>query len=132
MTISLVCQVPALGLTYGPVQLQPVPPLGELRLLCLLVPSRISKTEFTPGRFIPVHTVRRLPPYASVSGRWNHDPDWRGVAANLNYLSCGGGLYLRETSAFAPSASVLVRIQQRRQAGSVRPDSRTFRIGVTG
>lgn len=93
----------------------------ELRLLCLLVPSRCGKP-----RSLPVHTLRRLPPYASLSGRY-HDGEGRGsVALDPLDLPGGTGLYLRETHARAPSAAVLARCLRQRPTDALRPRARTL------
>lgn len=55
-----------------------------LRLLCLLVPSRTGET-----RSLPVHTLHRVPPYASLRGRY-YDGAGRGSVA-LNPLDVPGG-----------------------------------------
>lgn len=93
----------------------------ELRLLCLLVPSRGGKP-----RSLPVHTLRRVPPYASLSGRY-HDGEGRGsVALDPLDLPGGTGLYLRETHARTPSAEVLARCLRQRPADALRPHARTL------
>lgn len=73
----------------------------ELRLLCLLVPSRTDGT-----RSLPVHTLRALPPRRCVQGRWN--------------LASEAGFHLRETQARAPSPEVLARCVRQRPAYAVR------------
>lgn len=73
----------------------------ELRLLCLLVPSRTGQP-----RALPVHTLRALPPRRCVQGRWN--------------LASEAGFHLRETQARAPSPEVLARCVRQRPAYAVR------------
>ena len=76
-------------------------PRRELRLLCLLVPSRTGKP-----RFLPVHTVRAMPPRRCVQGRWN--------------LSSDAGFHLRETQARAPTPEVLELCVRQRPAHALR------------
>lgn len=96
----------------------------ELRLLCLLVPSRTGET-----RSLPVHTLHRVPPYASLHGRY-HDGQGRGsVALDPLDVPGGAGLYLRQTHARTPSAEVLARCVRQRQADALRPGARAVRAG---
>lgn len=95
-----------------------------LRLLCLLVPSRTGE-----ARSLPVHTLYRVPPYASLHGRY-HDGQGRGsVALDPLDVPGGTGFYLRETHARAPSPEVLARYLRQRQADSLRPRARPLRAG---
>ena len=64
----------------------------ELRLLCLLVPTREGST-----RSLPVHTMQPLPPRARLQGLIDR------------MLASEAGFHLRETQATAPTASVLER-----------------------
>lgn len=73
----------------------------ELRLLCLLVPSRTGQP-----RALPVHTLRAMPPRVCVSGRWN--------------LASEAGFSLRETQARAPSPEVLARCVRQRPGYAIR------------
>lgn len=96
----------------------------ELRLLCLLVPSRTGEP-----RSLPVHTLHRMPPYASLHGRY-YDGAGRGrVALDPLDVPGGAGFYLRQTHARAPSAEVLARCLRQRQADALRPRARTLRAG---
>nr|WP_305955689.1 DUF5447 family protein [Pseudomonas sp. DY-1] len=63
--------------------LPPPRPRRQLRLLCLLVPSRTGEE-----RALPVHVLRALPPRADIQGRWA--------------LGLPAGLVLRETQARPP------------------------------
>lgn len=95
-----------------------------LRLLCLLVQSRTGE-----ARSLPVHTLHRVPPYASLHGRY-HDGQGRGsVALNPLDVPGGTGFYLRETHARAPSAEVLARCVRQRQADALCPSARAIRAG---
>ncbi|MDH2198746.1 hypothetical protein N5J71_05475 [Pseudomonas oleovorans] len=74
---------------------EPVPaptPRRSLRLLCVLVKSKLDPAQ---GTYLPIHTMHRLPPRAMVKGQWS-EPRF-------------AGLYLRETQATTPTASVLER-----------------------
>jgi len=74
---------------------EPVPaptPRRELRLLCVLVPTRDGST-----RSLPVHTMQPLPPRARLQGLIDRT------------LASEAGFHLRETQATAPTASVLER-----------------------
>ncbi len=106
--------------------LEPPAPTARpgLRLLCLLVPSRTGE-----ARSLPVHTLHRVPPYASLHGRY-HDGAGRGsVALDPLDVPGGTGFYLRETHARAPSAEVLARCVRQRQTDSLRADPRALRVG---
>ena len=95
-----------------------------LRLLCLLVPSRIGE-----ARSLPIHTVHRMPPYASRHRSYRDDEGRWSVALDLLDLPGGTGFYLRETHARTPSAQVLARCLRQRQTDALRADSRTLRAG---
>lgn len=97
-----------------PIQLHPASAPRKLRLLCLLDSPDVG--EHT--RSYPVAAMFPLPPCAYRIGRWQ--------------ATLPPGLEMRETSAVAPSASILVRLQRRGQASAFCPDSRTVRIGVAG
>ena len=95
-------------------ELQPVsssPARRELRLLCLLVPSR------TGSRALPIHTLRPMPPRVCGQGRW--------------HLEGETGFHLRETHATAPAPEVLARYLRLGQSGAFRADPRAVRAGVT-
>lgn len=95
-----------------------------LRLLCLLVPSRTGE-----ARSLTVHTMHRVPPYASLHGRY-HDGQGRwSVALDPLDVPGGAGFYLRETHARTPSAEVLARCLRQRQTDALRADPRTLRAG---
>jgi hypothetical protein len=64
----------------------------QLRLLCVLVPTRDGST-----RSLPVHTMQPLPPRARLKGLIDRT------------LASEAGFHLRETQATAPTASVLER-----------------------
>ncbi|WWE31733.1 hypothetical protein GAJLIDOG_15608 [Pseudomonas phage 62-2] len=64
----------------------------ELRLLCVLVPTRNGSP-----RSLPVHTLHRVPPRAPLKGFIDR------------VLASEAGFHLRETQATAPTASVLER-----------------------
>ena len=84
-------------------------PRRQLRLLCLLVPSR------TGSRALPVHTLRPMPPRVSCQGRWNLEGDT--------------GFYLRETHATAPAPEVFERYSRLGQSNALRSYPRTVRAG---
>ncbi len=86
-------------------------PVG-LRLLCLLDKPKLGATS---PRYLPVHTMHRVPPRAMVTGKWS-EPRY-------------AGLYLRETHAKRPSAELLARILEHGQADTFRADSRAVRAG---
>lgn len=131
------------------VQVPATAPRRELHLLCVLVESRSSALGFTPRRFAPVATMRRLPPLQDCLGRWSYDASAWQVSANRIYAKCAAGLYLRQTPALpfkeilqrlrrrgqaAASAQVLAANQQHGQAGAVCADAqglRSVRLGVT-
>lgn len=73
----------------------------QLRLLCVLVPSRDGST-----RALPVHTLHRVPPRAPLKGFID-----RALASEA-------GFHLRETQATAPTASVLERCLSKLHLGS--------------
>lgn len=78
----------------------------ELRLLCLLGQSP------TADRSQPVATLQPMPPRSRLHGQWPSE--------------CRAPLVLRDTQARLPSASVLVRCEQHRQANAFRPAARTI------
>ena len=82
----------------------------ELRLLCLLVPSRDGST-----RSLPVHTMQPLPPRARLQGLIDRT------------LAREAGFHLRETQATAPTASVLERCLSNLH---LRTNGRVFVLGV--
>lgn len=77
-----------------------------LRLLCLL-----DETG-NPDSAKPVATMQPLPPRQRIDGQWPS--------------ACRAPLVLRDTQARRPSASVLVRSEQHRQANAVRTAARTL------
>ncbi len=92
---------------------EPVPaptPRRELRLLCVLVPSRDGST-----RSLPVHTMQPLPPRARLQGLIDRT------------LAREAGFHLRETQATAPTASVLERCLSNRH---LRTNGRVSVLGV--
>ncbi|QTN45558.1 Arc family DNA-binding protein [Ectopseudomonas mendocina] len=95
-------------------RLEPVPAPTthrELRLLCLLVPSREGST-----RSLPVHTMQPLPPRARLQGLIDRT------------LASEAGFHLRETQATAPTASVLERCLSKLH---LRANGRVSVLGVT-
>ena len=79
---------------------RPLPPAHarrQLRLLCLLVPSRTGEE-----RSLPVFVLRALPPRADIQGRWA--------------LGLPAGLVLRETQARPPRPAALARCVWQRQS----------------
>lgn len=84
----------------------------ELRLLCVLGKPHLGTVE---TGYLPIHTMHRLPPRAMVKGKWSQ-PRY-------------AGLYLRETQAVVPSATVLARCERHRQANAFRATARTIRTG---
>ncbi|TLP78707.1 Arc family DNA-binding protein [Pseudomonas nitroreducens] len=99
-----------------------------LYLLCMRSGSHPSGSTGS-GRLQPIHSLQPVPPYAGIHGRWHHESGIRCLEAGLQYLSCGAGIYLRETHARAPSPEVLARYLRQRQANSLRPCARTLRAG---
>ena len=94
------------------------------RLLCLLVPSRTGE-----ARSLPVHTLHRVPPYASLHGRYYDGQGHGSVALDPLDVPGGTGFYLREAHARAPSPEVLARYLRQRQADALRPFARAIRAG---
>ena len=78
----------------------------ELRLLCLLDETASSDSSK------PVATMQPLPPRPRINGQWPS--------------ACRAPLLLRDTQARRPSASVLVRCEQHRQANAFRPAARAI------
>lgn len=103
-------------------------PPRVLHLLCMRGEPAPSCPTM-PGRLQPVHTMQPVPPYAGAHGRWDHESGIRCLEAGLQYLSCGAGIYLRETHARAPSPEVLARYLRQRQADALRPCARAIRAG---
>ncbi len=106
-------------------RIQPPEARRELRLLCLLVKGRDGKAHYWP-----VQTLRPMPPrvcfasayYTTAFNRWRLEGSTGRVANNP-------GFYLRETYAKRPTAQVLERCGQHRQAGAFRAAARTFSNG---
>jgi hypothetical protein len=91
----MICQasgLPGEGMTYEPLPLSAPTARRQLRLLCVLVPTRDGST-----RALPVHTMQPLPPRARLQGLIDRT------------LASEAGFHLRETQATAPTASVLER-----------------------
>lgn len=107
------------------VQLSAATTRQGLRLLCLLVTSRNGQ-----ARFLPVHTLRPMPPRICPTRahpkngprRWCLDAVAFPVANHT-------GLYLRETYATRPTAEVLARCAGHRQAYALRPALGSVRDG---
>jgi hypothetical protein len=78
----------------------------ELRLLCLLGETASAESAK------PVATMQPLPPRPRINGQWPS--------------ACRAPLVLRDTQARRPSASVLVRSEQHRQANAFRTAARTL------
>lgn len=102
--------LPGEGMTYESLPVSAPTTHRNLRLLCLLVPSRTGGT-----RSLPVHTLRPVPPRVSVQGRWN--------------LASETGFHLRETQAIAPSPEVLERYLRLGQANAFCAYPRAVRTG---
>lgn len=94
------------------VRFSPSPAPRQLRLLCVLVKTKLGTAQ---TGCLPIHTLHRVPPRAMVTGKWS----------NPRYA----GLYLRETQAVAPSAEVLARCERHRQTNALRAPARTVRAG---
>lgn len=94
------------------VRLSPAPACRQLRLLCVLAEPQLGAS--TP-RYLPVHTMHRVPPRAMVKGKWSQ-PRY-------------AGLYLRETHAAVPTGEVLERCERHRQTHALRAAARTVRTG---
>ncbi|AVO54371.1 hypothetical protein C7A17_16870 [Ectopseudomonas mendocina] len=94
------------------VRLSPAPARRQLRLLCVLVEPQLGAG--TP-RYLPFHTMHRVPPRAMVKGKWSQ-PRY-------------AGLYLRETHATVPTGEVLERCERHRQTHAFRAPARTVRTG---
>ena len=96
-----------------------------LRLLCLLVKGRDGQ-----ARSLPVHTLRPMPPRVCPTRQGSHHGPYRWHLDALEFpLGNHTGLYLRETHAQRPTAQVLERCGQHRQAGFLRAATRTVRAG---
>lgn len=91
--------------------LPPPRPRRQLRLLCLLAPSRTGDE-----RFLPVFVLRALPPRADIQGSWA--------------LGLPAGLVLRETQARAPRPEALARCIWQRRAHALRAHWRAVRQGI--
>ncbi len=111
-----------------PVQQQPVAAPRELRLLCLL-----GKSSTGERIYIPASTLRPLPPLADIQGRWSNVAyETLGLERSVLDASDYSGISLRKAQGVAPSAEVLVRCREHRQAHAFRSAVRSFRaIGVT-
>ena len=98
------------GMSYEPLPLPAPAARRQLRLLCVLVPSREGST-----RSLPVHTMQPLPPRARLQGLIDRT------------LASEAGFHLRETQATAPTASVLERCLSNRH---LRTNGRVSVLGV--
>jgi len=105
--------------------LQPTSARPELRLLCLLVKGRDGQ-----ARFLPVHTLRPMPPRVCPTRAHSQDAPRRWCLDALAVpVGNNPGLYLRETHAKRPTAQVLERCGKHRQARAFRAAARTFPAG---
>lgn len=114
--IYAISQRPAEGMSYENHQRLPAPAAPrQLRLLCLLVSSASA-----PARYLPVHTMRPMPPRVCAADSRPKDGQgcWRVDSASLELVD-NTGLYLRETRAVAPSTEVLARCAGHRQANAI-------------
>ncbi|SCW29629.1 hypothetical protein SAMN05216370_0211 [Pseudomonas peli] len=106
-------------------QLPPPPTCTGLRLLCLLVKGRNGQ-----ARSLPVHTLRPMPPRVCPTRAHAQNAPRRWCLDALAFpMGNHTGLYLRQTHAKRPTAQVLERCGQYRQARAFRAASRTFRAG---
>jgi len=103
--------LPGEGMTYESLPVSAPTARRDLRLLCVLVPSR------TGIRSLPVHTLRPMPPCVCAQGRWN--------------LEGETGFQLRETHATAPAPEVLARYLRLGHTHAFRAYPRAVRAGVT-
>lgn len=109
-------KLPAEGMTYEDHQrLHASAAPRQLRLLCLLVSSASA-----PARYLPVHTLRPMPPRVCAADARKKDGQgcWRMDRTSLELVD-NTGLHLRETRAVAPSAEVLARCAGHRHADPV-------------
>ncbi len=109
--ISQASGLPGEGMTYEPLPLPTPAASRELRLLCLLVPSRDGS-----ARSLPVHTMQPLPPRTRLQGLIDRT------------LASEAGFHLRETQATAPTASVLERCLSKLH---LRTNGRVSVLGVS-
>jgi hypothetical protein len=104
-------------------QIPPPTPHTALLLLCLLVKVRDGQ-----ARSLPVHTLRPMPPRVCPTRAHTQDAPRRWCLDALAVpVGNHPGLYLRETHAKRPTAQVLERCGQHRQARAFRASARTFR-----
>lgn len=116
---------PGEGMSYDAIQLQQSAARRELRLLCLLVKGRDGQ-----ARFLPVHTLRPMPPRVCLTRAHTQDAPRRWCLDALAFpMGNNPGLYLRETHAKRPTTEVLERCGKHRQAGAFRAAARTFPAG---
>jgi hypothetical protein len=114
---------PGEGMSYDAIQLQQPAARRELRLLCLLVKGRDGQ-----ARSLPVHTLRPVPPRICPPRAHTQDAPRRWcLDAFAVPVGNHTGLYLRETHAKRPTAEVLERFGNHRQARAFRAAVRTFR-----
>lgn len=106
-------------------QVPPPNPYTGLLLLCLLVKGRDGQ-----ARSLPVHTLRPMPPRLCPTRAHIKDaPRCWCLDALAVPMGNHPGLYLRETHAKRPTAQVLERCGQYRQAGAFRAAARTVSTG---
>lgn len=105
--IGLYMGKPGEGMSYESLGLPASAPRRQLRLLCVLVPSRSG------SRALPIHTLLPMPPRVCGQGRWN--------------LEGETGFHLRETHATAPAPEVLERYLRLGQSNALRSSPRAFR-----
>lgn len=108
---------PGDGMTYVEAdQLSTPSARPGLRLLCLLVQTRNGET-----RYLPVHTLRPMPPRlcAADSHAANGPRRWCLEASGLG-VDSGTGLYLREAHATRPPREVVERCLPRFNLGAER------------
>ncbi|MDT4817766.1 hypothetical protein FQZ97_508500 [compost metagenome] len=99
----------------------PAPTAPRVLYLLCMRSQPLADCPTIPGPLQPVHTLHRVPPYASVSGSWGDAPRRRHMETGFQYLSCGTGFYLRKAPARAPSPEVLARCVRQWQADAFRP-----------
>lgn len=97
----------------------------QLRLLCLLV-----KSSNVPARYLPVHTMRPMPPRVcgADSRHQNGQGQWRMGRPALELVN-NTGLHLREARAVAPAPEVLARYIGHRKAYPAHPYSGAVSVG---
>jgi hypothetical protein len=123
--INAISQRPGEGMRYDAIQLQHPTARIELRLLCLLVTNRDGQ-----ARFLPVHTLRPMPPRVCSTCTHSQDGPRRWCLDALALpMANHTGLYLRETHAKRPTAQVLERCGMHRQSRAICTPARTLSTG---